>query len=417
MSITDWHAMRRSFLLLGPLIAGATLLGFRRPAPVACDMDNGGLVLRPGFCASLFASVPGVRNVAVAPNGDVFAAGGRNGVTALRDRKGTGHADTSVSFGGGSGTGIAIGPDAIYFAPNDRVIRFAWKPGSLVPSDPGTTLVSGLPASGNHVAKTLALGKDGSIFVDHGSASNSCQEADRVGKSPGKEPCPELAIRAGIWHYDTRRVNQTPADGERWTTGVRNGMAIAVNPATGVLWGATHGRDQLGDWGMSVQDNAEKPAEEFGLFAKGADYGWPYCYFDPIAHKKVQAPEYGGDGVKRGNCATMTQPVIAFPGHWAPMSLAFVPNTRFGAAYAGGAFLAFHGSWNRAPLPQAGFRVVFIPFRNGRATGQYTTFATGAGGATSLRASGVAMAPDGNALYIASDGAGKIWRVIPTTSR
>jgi glucose/arabinose dehydrogenase len=99
------------------------------------------------------------------------------------------------------------------------------------------------------------------------------------------------------------------------------------------------------------------------------------------------------------------------------MSLAFVPGNGFGPGFAGGAFLAFHGSWNRAPLPQAGYRVVFIPFRNGQPTGQYSTFATGAGGPTSLRASGVAMAPDGRALFIASDASGKIWRVIPTTSR
>ena len=406
----------RLALLVIP-VAAAALLAMRPGARAACDPDNAGLVLPPGYCATLFASVPGVRHVAVAPNGDVFASGNRRSVVALRDRAGTGHADTTASFGTGTGTGIAVGPDAIYFAPNDRVIRYAWTPGSLVPSDQGTVIVSGLPATGNHVAKTLALGRDGWIYVDHGSASNTCQEADRAPKSPGRQPCPELATRAGTWRYETRRANQTLADGERWTTGVRNGMAIAVNPATGVLWGATHGRDQLGDWGMSAEDNAEKPAEEFGPFAKGSDYGWPYCYYDPIAKKKVLAPEYGGDGVRQGECARKTQPVIGFPGHWAPMALTFVNGSRFGSAYAGGAFIAFHGSWNRAPLPQAGYRVVFIPFHNGTPTGQYQTFATGAGGPTSLRASGVAMAPDGSALFIASDAAGKIWRVIPTTSR
>src|ERR1019366_6808562 len=162
--------MRRMLLLLGPLATAAALLAFRRPAPSTCDPDNGGLVLPQGFCASLFASVPGVRHIAVAPNGDVFAAGGRRGVTALRDRKGSGHADTSVTFGSGSGTGIAIGLDAIFFAPDDRVIRFAWTPGSLTPRDEGTIVVSGLP-TGGHTAKTLALAKDDWIFVDHGSGS------------------------------------------------------------------------------------------------------------------------------------------------------------------------------------------------------------------------------------------------------
>ena len=408
--------MRRTLPLIAPLAAAGVLLAFRhQPAP-ACDTDNGGLVLPKGFCATVFASLPGVRHIAVAPNGDVFAAGGRAGVTALRDRKETGHADTTATFGSGSGTGIALGPDAIFFAPNDRVIRFAWKPGSLTPTDTGVVIVSGLP-TGGHTAKTLALSNDNFIFVDHGSASNSCQQVDRTAKSPGKQPCPELPTRAGTWRYSASKPDQTPANGEHWTTGVRNGMALAVEPTTGVLWGATHGRDDLrGALGFSDSDNAEKPAEEFAMFTKGADLGWPYCYYDPLAHKKVQAPEYGGDGMKQGDCASKTQPVIAFPGHWAPMQLAFMPaRNSFGPDYAAGAFLAFHGSWNRAPLPAAGFRVVFIPFKGGRAVGTYTTFADGTAG--SIKIGGVAMAPDGRALYIASDQVGKIWRVVPTTSR
>jgi glucose/arabinose dehydrogenase len=240
---------------------------------------------------------------------------------------------------------------------------------------------------------------------------------DRSVGSPGKEPCDELPIRAGTWRYDVHKTNQTINDGERWTTGVRNGMALAVEPTTGVLWGATHGRDDIGAaLKTSAEDNAEKPAEEFAMFAKGIDLGWPYCYYDPIEKKKVLAPEYGGDGAKQAECAAKTQPVIAFPAHWAPMALNFVPaKNSFGPEYASGAFLAFHGSWDRAPLPQAGFRVVFIPFKNGKAVGTYTTFADGTAG--SIKISGVAMAPDGSALFIASDGVGKIWRVVPTTSR
>jgi glucose/arabinose dehydrogenase len=398
------------------------LLAFRRPA-APCDADNAGLVLPAGFCATLFASVPGVRNLAVAPNGDVFAgATGRiRGVTALRDRNGDGHADTTVTFGQqyGVGTGVQLSSDAIYFSPNDKIVRFAWKPGAMVPSDQGTVIVHDLPVGGNHSWKTMALGRDGALFVDHGSSTNSCQQADRVAKSPGKMPCTELNVRGGIWRYNANGHDQTPSVNERWATGMRNAEAIAVDPSTGVLWAAINGRDQLGEsWGYSNQDNAEKPAEEFGPVPKGADYGWPYCYDDPITHTKVLAPEYGGDGIKQGDCGGKTRPAIAFPGHWAPLQLAFVPgHAALGAAYEGGAFVAFHGSWNRAPLPQAGYRVVFIPFRNGEPTGTYATFATGVGGATGLRASGVAVAPDGSALYIGSDQAGKIWRVTHTLGR
>lgn len=404
-------------LVLGaPLVVASFVIGSRPPAAPGCDDDNGGLAVPTGYCAALFAEVPGARHLAVAPNGDVFVAtqpraGG--GVVALRDRDGNGHSDTTTRFGSLPGTGIALTRDAIYFTPHEQVVRYAWRSGSLLPSDSGTVIVTGMP-TGGHRAKTIAVGRGGEIYVDHGSESNVCVAAGGA-KSPGQMPCAELPTRAGIWRYHGKRAGQTPANGERWVTGFRNGMAIAVDPSSGALWGATHGRDQLAAWGFSAEDNAEKPAEEFGVLAKGADYGWPYCYYDPIAKQKVQAPEYGGDGVRVGDCAAKTQPVIAFPGHWAPLQLSFNTGAGFGAVYRGGAFLAFRGSWNRAPLPQAGHRIVYIPFRNGRATGAYSTFVTGNG--TAIKFSGVAMQPDGGAMFVASDQAGKVWRIIPTAGR
>jgi glucose/arabinose dehydrogenase len=107
-------------------------------------------------------------------------------------------------------------------------------------------------------------------------------------------------------------------------------------------------------------------------------------------------------------------PAIAFPGHYAPLAVAFYSGDAFGARYAGGAFIAFHGSWNRAPLPQAGYRVVFVPFVNGRPQGSYETFATSAKGPTGLRAAGLAVAPDG-ALFISDDRSGQVWRVTPAS--
>jgi glucose/arabinose dehydrogenase len=415
--------MRRFLLLIAPVATGALLLAAtHRPAP-ACDPGNAGLVLPAGFCATLFANVPGARHVAVGPGGDVFVSGARGGVTALRDLNADGHADSTVTFGGsyGAGTGIAIAADAIYYAPNDKVVRFSWRAGSMLPSDEGTIIVGGLPAGG-HTAKPITLGKDGSLFVDIGSPGNVCQGtgAPRKGETY-TDPlpvCGDLALRAGIWRFDGKKAGQTEADGERWVTGFRNGMAIAVEPTTGVLWGATHGRDQLGQWpGYTVEDNAEKPSEEFGILTKGSDFGWPYCYYDPLARKKMLAPEYGGDNVKQGSCGQKTQPAIGFPGHWAPLQLSFVPpRNSLGAAYTAGAFIAFHGSWNRAPLPQDGFRIVFIPFKGGKATGEYSTFAKGAGegAASQIKLSGVGVSPEGNAIYLASDQMGKVWRIVPT---
>ncbi|MGH7701598.1 MAG: PQQ-dependent sugar dehydrogenase, partial [Gemmatimonadales bacterium] len=193
---------------------------------------------------------------------------------------------------------------------------------------------------------------------------------------------------------------------------LRNTVALTVQPGSGRLFAVVHGRDQLGgNWGYSDQQNADLPAEELVAVSAGDDFGWPYCYYDQQLGKLVLAPEYGGDGSAVGRCAEKKNPLIGFPGHWGPLAIAFYGSTQFPLSYREGAFVAFHGSWNRSPLPQAGFRVVFVPFAGGLPTGQYSTFATGARGPTDLRASGVAVGPDGS-LYIAAQDNGAIWRVM-----
>jgi glucose/arabinose dehydrogenase len=381
----------------------------------ACDPDNAGLILPEGYCALLVGERLGsVRHIVVADNGDIYAAvAGRGGgaLLALRDTDGDGRADMLRPIGRAAGTGVALHGGYLHFAPNDRLVRYRHEPGALVPTDPPETVIKSLP-TGGHRAKTMAFGLDGALYVDFGSRSNSCQAQDRNARSPGRFPCAELEKRAGIWRFDPSRLNQTPSDGERWTTGLRNPMALAVHPTTGELYFASHGRDQLSaNWGFSDEQNAENPSEEFGVATRGDDYGWPYCYHDPQTSTKVLAPEYGGNGSEVGRCVQMKNPLIGFPAHWAPMALAFNAMSALGPEYEGGVFLAFHGSWNHAPLPQEGFRVVYIPFSDGKPTGEYLTFATGASGPTSLRPSGVAMGPDGS-LYIASDRNQKIWRVM-----
>lgn len=405
-------------LLLAPLLAILlpTELQAQREMPAAtCAPDDVGLQLPSGFCGIPFASGLGrVRHLAVAPNGDVFVAarGDSGGVVSLRDADGDGRAETVHRFGPGGGTGIALGPDALYFALNDRVVRWAWAPGQLEPVGEPAIVLGDLPTAGNHGAKSLALGKDGALYLGVGSASNSCQQQNRTDRSPGQDPCPELATRAGIWRFDAAKVGQRQADGERFATGLRNPTAIALQPSTGTLYAAPHGRDQLSDnWGFSDSLNAELPSEEFVVVTRGDDFGWPYCYYDHLQRRKVLAPEYGGDGKSAGRCGQAKRPAIGFPGHWAPMAIAFQPSDAFGKDYQGGAFVAFHGSWNRAPLPQAGFRVAFVPFRDGKPTGKYSTFATRRDNPQGLRAAGVAVGPDGS-LYIADENAGTITRVV-----
>ena len=398
---------------------GAASLQAQPAKAPPCAPDNAGFTLPKGFCAVLVAEgLRSPRHLAVAPDGDVFfAQAGRTGggVVALRDTTGDGKADVVAKFFEGSGgSGIALSSDALYYAPNDQVLRFPWKPGALAPTGPGDTIARGLPIDG-HDAKGIVLGPNGALFVSFGSLTNSCLppgiDRSRT-RQAGPNPCPELEQRAGIWRFDARKKNQSPADAKRWATGLRNPMSVSLQPGTGMLYAGVHGRDGLGSqWGYSDEENAENPAETVFALMEGTDGGWPYCYFDSRKKVRLQNPEYGGDGTKVGDCdSRMAMPAISFPGHWAPDATVFYTGTQFPAAYRGGMFIAFHGSWNRAPLPQEGYRVVFAPFTDGKAVGSYETFAAPSGNPFGIRPSGLAVGPDGS-LYIGADAQGKIWRV------
>jgi glucose/arabinose dehydrogenase len=407
----------RAFPALAPTLALAVVSAVPTaapPAPPATCTRATGLNLPEGFCAIVVADHLGrVRQLTVLPNGDVLAAlNGSGGVIALRDADGDGRADTRKSFGDEGGTGIGYHDGAVWFAPNDRVLRWRWTLGDLSPAGDPEVVVEGLPTNGHSMKSFAFLGGD-TLIVSIGSETNSCQRSDRSNRSPGRDPCDELTSRAGLWRFSTTRLHQRQKDGERFATGLRNPEALAVDPATGKLFAAPHGRDQLGqNWGFSDAQNAELPAEEFMQVEPGDDFGWPYCYWDWQQSRNVLAPEYGGNGSTIGRCDTKKHPLIGFPGHWAPMAITFYHATQFPAKYRGGAFISFHGSWNRAPLPQQGYRVVFVPFGEGEnPTGSYQTFATSSRGETALRPVGLAVGPDGS-LYIGDEASGTIWRVM-----
>ncbi len=380
--------------------------------PPRCSRDSG-LLLPEGFCAVRVAEKLGrVRQVTVLPNGDVLAARSGDAVVLLRDTDGDGEADLRRDVIGESGTGIAWRDGYLWLGEPGRIVRWAWSPGDNAPGGSAEVVVDRLP-TGGHGAKTFAFLGGDTLIVNIGSETNSCQASDRANRSPGIDPCTELEGRAGLWQFSTARLGQRQQDGRRYATGLRNAMALAVEPHTGQLFASPHGRDQLGaNWGFTDEQNAELPAEEFMSVDAGDDFGWPYCYYDQRQGKKVLAPEYGGDGSRTGRCSGKKDPLIGFPGHWAPMAIAFYGGTQFPAHFRGGAFIAFHGSWNRAPLPQQGYRVDFIPFgTDGRPTGHYETFATGSRGPTALRPAGLAVGPDGS-LYIGDERSGTIWRVM-----
>ena len=405
-------------------IVALTTAATQQPSKPVCAPDNAGLTLPPGFCALVVAESLGpARHLVVLENGDVIVAvsGPRGGVRLLRDTTGDGKADIVRAFGPGAGTGIAFAGEYLYFATNNAVVRWHWNIGQVEPPQAPDTVVSRLTMGRSHAPKGIAIGSDGQLYVNVGAPSNSCQVADRAPESPGQDPCPLLDSAGGIWRFDPRRSGQTQTDGQRYATGLRNAMALAVDPGTGSLFAAQHGRDQLAaNWPKLYNDkqSAELPAEEIFRIEPGADYGWPYCYYDWQRRQKVVQPEYGGDGKTVGRCESVPKPVVAFPGHWAPDGLTFYNGRHFPLKYRGGLFIAFHGSWNRAPEPQAGYKVMFVPMARGVATGPAEVFADGFAGpvvtplGARYRPTGLAVGPDGS-LYVASDkGEGAVFRIV-----
>jgi len=402
----------------------------------SCANDSG-LSLPPGFCATIFADNLGhARHMAVASDGTVYVNtwtsryfrtpppdGGF--LVALRDTDGDGKADQIARFGptaaqgATGGTGIAIWQDGLYAEAGDQIVRYTLTPGEPVPTGAAEIVIDKLPMDGDHMMKAIAIDKTGRLFINSGSASNVCERENRQPGSMGKDPCDELATRAGIWEYDAAARGQIFSPKERYATGIRNSGGITFDAAGGLLV-MQHGRDQLAqNWPdlYTVQQGVDLPAEELLAPREGDDFGWPYCYYDGAQNKLVLAPEYGGDGgTAVGRCASAKGPVATFPAHFAPTGLDFYAGDAFPAAYRGGVFIAFHGSWNRAPMPQEGFRVTFQPLSEGKASGGAILFADGfAGpgkeqGQATHRPTGVTVSPDG-ALYISDDVSGRIWRI------
>ena len=361
----------------------------------ACPGDDSGLTLPPGFCATIFADEIGhARHLVVAPSGVVYVntwsgvyygndtphAGGF--LVALQDRTGKGKADFNQRFGetvqsgGAGGTGIGFYHGAIYAESNDKIVRYALPAGSLLPRDPPQTIVTGLPLGGDHPMHPFAIDAAGLMYVDMGTATNSCQPQNRSLESPGASPCTELATRGGIWRYDANKTGQRFSPAERFATGIRNAEGFAIDSA-GRLFVTQHGRDQLhSNWPAvyALEQEATLPAEELLHVQQGGDYGWPECYFDPGRNKLVLAPEYGGDGKRIGECARKIAPVAAFPAHWAPDGMALYDKEQFPVRYRNGVFIAFHGSWNRAPYPQKGYNVVFQALAGDQASGKVRDF-------------------------------------------
>jgi glucose/arabinose dehydrogenase/cytochrome c5 len=292
--------------------------------------------------------------------------------------------------------------------------------GSIVPGGSAETVVSGLPLGGDHPMHPFIISPEGSMYVDVATATNSCQLKNRTLKSPGADPCTELETRGGVWLYDANKANQTFSPAERFATGIRNAEGFTID-SSGRVFVTQHGRDQLRANFPALykpEQEATLPAEELLLLKEKGDYGWPECYYDSFAEKLVLAPEYGGDGGKTaGVCANKIAPIAAYPAHWAPNAMVRYDEKQFPARYRDGVFIAFHGSWDRAPYAQGGYNVVFQPLGGDHASGQCEIFADGFAGAVESpakaehRPSGLAVGPDGS-LYVSDDIRGTIYRIV-----
>ena len=412
-------------LTLGLAAAAAALLLLPHPtthaaATIACDPDNGGLTLPSGFCALVVANNLGeARHATVASNGDLYVALLNGGVAALHDSKGDGHFDVVEKFGEGSATGIDFHEGYLWVAHPNSVERYKVSAGQLKPAAP-EVVASGLEGRPEHGDKGIVFDGKGSFYVNVGAPSNACQVRNRQKGSPGQDPCPLLEQHGGIWKFSDTKLEQTQADGVRYATGMRQMPAIAWHG--GFLYIVMNSRDQLDTLypdKFTAEENATRPAEPmYRVDEPGDNFGWPYCFYDYPAQKLLLQPEYGGDGKTVGRCSQFKLPITSFPAHLAPVDAMFYTGTQFPEHYRNGMFVAFHGSWNRAPLPQEPSNVTFQAFSGKDPAGNFEIFAAGFAGKAKImraedalaRTDGVAQAPDGS-LYITESQKGKVWRV------
>lgn len=391
------------------------------------DPDNAGLKLQEGFGAIVTADNLGrARHMTVSDHGDLYVKmrtvnKSHKGIIALRDNDGNGIMDQQKSFMPYGGTGIAFHNGYLYCSSDSNVYRYKIEQGSLVPKSSPELIATGFPRQGPHATKPIAFDDEGHMYITVGAPVNAGEEKAFSPESPGIDPTPYTKRNAGIWQFDANKQNQLQQDAFHYAIGVRNALAIDWNKATKSLFAMVHGRDQLGGFWPKVfnkKQNADLPSEQFIEVSPGQDYGWPYCYYDDAQKKLMLGPEFGGDGKEQGRCADIKPPLLGLPAHTAPNDLLFYTGDMFPARYKNGAFVALHGSWNRAPFPQMGYSVVFLPFKNGKPTGEIEDFAVGFAGKKKImapneaayRPTGLAQGKDGS-LFVSDDRKGRIWRI------
>ncbi|HME80979.1 MAG TPA: PQQ-dependent sugar dehydrogenase [Candidatus Eremiobacteraceae bacterium] len=336
------------------------------------------LNLLPGFKITMVAeNVPGARFMTVAPNGDLIISETGNGqVVAIKAGAPYDAPPTVLASG-------LQRPHGLGFHGNDLYIA-TWTGFSVIKNYPaGTTtqtLYNGLPQNGDHNNRSLAIAPDGSIFESSGSDTNLGNEGSQ--------------ILATIIH-----ANGDGSNPQIYATGVRNGSGLAFDQS-GQLWMVVNQRDDL------PPNHTDLPVDEFDKVVAGGNYGWPQCYPDLTGARQIN-PDLATPAPNCNGQLPTTQPLQA---HSAPLGIVFYYGSMFPATYKGGAFVAFHGSWDRSP--PTGYKVVFVPFAGG-VPGAPMDFVSGwltPGNSVTGRPVGLAVGPDGS-LYISDDSNGYIYRV------
>jgi len=384
-----------------------TVADLPRPGDTPSAKNNAKVVKRPegawpkapeGFKVEEFATgLTNPRVVMVAPNGDIFVAESQaNRVKVLRDSDGDGKPESTTVFAEKLNRpfGIAFhppgpNPDHVYVANTDSVVRFPYKAGDTKATAAAETIVPRLPGfaqltGGGHWTRDVDFSADGTrMFVSVGSRSNNDDgEAEKR--------------RADILEFTPEGKNE-----KLYASGIRNPVGLAVQPGTGVLWTSVNERDGLGD--HLVPDYITHVEE-------GGFYGWPWFYIGDH-----QDPRYEGKHAELKGKVIV--PDVILQSHMASLDLAFYTGDQFPAQYKGDIFAAEHGSWNRER--RTGYKVIRVPLKDGKATGEYEDFLTGfvtAEGDVWGRPVGVAVAADGS-LLVTDDGSGTLWRVSATRAK
>jgi glucose/arabinose dehydrogenase len=397
------------------IVIGLTGFIANKTGPLPADLK-----LPAGFSASIVAdSLGSLRHLEVTSQGDVYvklnSVRRNKGIYFLSDTNHDGKLDKKTMFADYAGTGIKIKGQYLYATSNTAVYRYKLNSKQhVIDADKPEIIVQGLVDKKQDNSKSIALDDQNNLYVTVGSYSDNCRQK---GSGEGIPGCPILDSAAGIWKFKADKLNQTYGDGVHFAKGIRNAVGIDWNTSTKTLFATQHGRGVFHDkfpQYYTPKQSSELPAEALYEVKQGLDAGWPFIYYDPFQKKNIKAPEYGGDGKIEGD-AKYANPIATFPGHMAPNDLLFYTGNMFPKRYKNGAFVVFHG---QSGTPKKGYLVAFVPFVNGKPSGEWEIFADNFAGVDlekptgpiKYRPMGLAQGPDGS-LYVADDLKGSIFRI------